>query len=78
MSDSLSSEIETTFSRLSVSDQLSLIERLVHHVHEVTLKRRIEFDEQLALMATDPEVQLELRRIEHEFAHTEVDGLETA
>lgn len=78
MSNSVSSQIESTFSRLSVSEQLSLIERLVHHVHQVTLKRRIEFDAQLAVMAADPEVQLELRSIEHEFAHTEVDGLETA
>lgn len=50
----------------------------MHQVHEVTLKRRIEFDGQLVVMAADTQVQLELRRIEHEFAQTEIDGLETA
>lgn len=69
-------QIESSFSQLSVSEQLLLIERLVHQVHEVTLKRRGEFYQQLAMMAADPEIQRELQRIELEFSNAEADGLE--
>lgn len=34
------------------------------------------WESQLAVMAADPEIQRELHRIEEEFAHTEMDGLE--
>jgi hypothetical protein len=49
----------------------------LHHVHEVTQKQPNDMDAQLALMATDPQIQNELRRIEQEFSHAEADGLET-
>jgi hypothetical protein len=75
MRNSVLAQIESSFSQLSVSEQLQLIERLVHQVHEVTLKRRGEFEQQLATMAADPEIQRELQRIEFEFSNTQADGL---
>jgi hypothetical protein len=77
MSDSIVTQIEDGFSRLSISEQLLLIERLVHRVHEATLNNSKDLEQQLALMANDPEIQSELRNIEREFSRTEADGLET-
>jgi len=77
MSNSVLAQIESSFRQLSVSEQLLLIERLVHEVHEVSLKRRREFDQQLPMMAADPEIQRELQSIEQEFSSAEADGLET-
>jgi hypothetical protein len=76
MSNSVLSQLEDGFKQLSTSEQLSLIERLVHHVHEATLQQRNDVDEELALMAADPQIQRELRRIEQEFSYAEADGLE--
>ena len=44
---------------------------------EATLKQSNDVDEELALMATDPQIQNDLRRIEQEFSYAEADGLET-
>lgn len=77
MRNSVLAQIESSFGQLTVSEQLLLIERLVHQVHEVTLKRRGELDQQLAMMAADPEIQRELQRIELEFSNAEADGLES-
>jgi hypothetical protein len=77
MSNSVLAQLEDGFKQLSTSEQLWLIERLVHHVHEATLKQSNDVDEELALMATDPQIQSELRRIEQEFSYAEADGLET-
>lgn len=78
MNDPIAAQIEDSFSQLSIPEQLRLIERLVHHVHEATLRNRDDLDEQLALMANDPEIQSELRTIEQEFSQAEADGLEAA
>ncbi len=77
MSDQIFLQIEDGFSQLSIPEQLRLIERLVHRVHEATLKNGDDLDQQLTLMATDPEIQDELQNIEREFSHAETDGLET-
>ncbi|MEK6288522.1 MAG: hypothetical protein AABO57_22625 [Acidobacteriota bacterium] len=80
MSNWVLTQIEDCFKQLSTSEQLWLIERLVHHVHEATLKQSNDVDRELALMAlmaTDPQIQNELRRIEQEFSYAEADGLET-
>ena len=76
MNQSVLSQIEDTFSKLSLPEQLLLIERLVHRVQQNTLKQTDDLDNQLALMAADPEVQSELEKIEQEFAYAEADGLE--
>ena len=70
------SQIEESFRRLPISEQLGLIERLVHRVHESTLRRNEDLDSQLAAMAADPEIQAENRAIEQEFTVTENDGLQ--
>jgi len=77
ISNSILTQLEDGFKQLSTSEQLWLIERLVHHVHEATLKQNNDVDDELALMATDPQIQTELRRIEQEFSYAEADGLET-
>ena len=77
MSNSVLTQLEDGFKQLSTSEQLWLIERLVHHVHEANLKQSNDVDEELALMATDPQIQNELQRIEQEFSNAEADGLET-
>ena len=76
MNQAIASQIEDNFSRLSISDQLLLIERLIHHIHQSTLGKKEDLNNQLSLMAADPEIQAELQKIEQEFAHTEADGLE--
>ena len=76
MNQTMLSQIEDTFNKLSISEQLRLIERLVHQVHQNTLRQTNKFDDQLSLMAADPEIQQELQRIEQEFAYAEADGLE--
>jgi hypothetical protein len=77
MSNSALTQLEDGFKQLSTSEQLYLIERLVHHVHDAALKQPNDVDAQLALMASDPQIQNEIRRIEREFSHAEADGLET-
>jgi len=77
MSNPIFSQIEDSFSQLSISEQLWLIERLAHLAHEATLKNGNDMEQQLALMANDPEVQSELKNIEREFSQAEADGLET-
>ncbi|MDQ3684890.1 MAG: hypothetical protein M3430_04730 [Acidobacteriota bacterium] len=76
MAQSVLSQIEDSFSQLSVSEQRRLIERLVRRVHQNAPNEESDLDNQLALMAADPEIQSELRDIEREFAHAEADGLE--
>jgi uncharacterized protein YicC (UPF0701 family) len=78
MSNSALNQIEDGFKQLSASEQRSLIERLVRHLNETTAKKTRDLDQQLALMASDPQIQNELERIEQEFSHAEADGLETA
>ena len=63
MSNPIFSQIEDGFNQLSVSEQLLLIEHLVHRVHEATLKDRDDLDQHLALMAADPEIQSELLQL---------------
>ena len=40
------------------------------------LVEQAHFEKQLEKMATDPEIQAELRKIDREFISTESDGLE--
>lgn len=76
MDQAILSQIEDTFGNLSFSEQLWLIERLVHKVHQNSLRQTSNPDNELALMAADPEIQNELQKIEQEFSYAEIDGLE--
>lgn len=78
MDQRTASQIEESFSQLPMSEQLRLIERLVHRVREKTLTKSQELDDQLTLMAADPQIQSELQEIQSEFALAESDGLEIA
>lgn len=69
--------IEADISQLSLSEQLWLMERLVHRIREYALRPQSSLADQLAAMASDPDIQRELQQIEAEFAGTEADGLDT-
>jgi hypothetical protein len=69
------SEIENQFAQLPPEAQLSVLERLAHHVRAGRVGKRDDWDADLAAMAADPDIQRELREISAEFAATEADGL---
>ncbi len=74
------SQIKKTINYLSGKEQLWLIELLAHRLRENSIKNSIEqsaFESQLAAMAMDTEVRVELQKIEQEFTITEADGLES-
>ena len=68
------SQIEHNILSLPVDEQLLLISRVAEK-----LRKRVEedsfFENQLAEMANDKNVQHELIEIENDFRHTEMDGL---
>jgi len=69
-------QIERKINQLSREEQLWLLERIVHRLRKSNIKERSNLDNQLASLAHDPEIQVEMRRIEKEFALTETNGLE--
>ncbi len=68
------SQMEENFGRLSLDEQLWLMERLVQRIKENTINQKSLYENDLKAMANDPEIQRELREIESEFAHAEADG----
>jgi len=82
MLSSVLSQIEKTIGHLSREEQLWLIEQLAHRLQEDSMKSEIveqaTFESQLTAMATDPEILSELKKIDREFAVTELDGLESS
>ena len=70
--------IETDIAQLSLTEQLWLMERLVHRIRHGSLPPLIVQDNDLAAMAADPAIQQELQHIAAEFAVTEMDGLDYA
>lgn len=76
MNSSVLFEIERKIRELSQKEQLWLIERLARGLRERTLKDQGILENQLAAMASDPEIQSELKKMGEEFALTESDGLE--
>ena len=69
---------ETDIAQLSLTEQLWLMERLVHRIRHGSLPPLIVQDNDLAAMAADPAIQQELQHIAAEFAVTEMDGLDYA
>ncbi|MCY3682086.1 MAG: hypothetical protein OXH16_11855 [Gemmatimonadetes bacterium] len=61
------SELEENISRLSLDDQLLLIERVSHRIRE-NISDKTDGDAQLNEMAADPEIQGELQRIKKEYS----------
>jgi hypothetical protein len=70
------SQIEERIAQLSLAEQLWLIERVAQRLRD-RLDAQSTFDQQLAAMAADQEIQQELRRIEEEFAPAAANGLDT-
>jgi len=70
------SQIEESIYQRSLAEQLWLIERVAQRIRE-QLGAQSAFDQQLAAMAADPEMQHELRNIQEEFAHAAANGLDT-
>ncbi|MCW5853602.1 MAG: hypothetical protein KIT87_26285 [Anaerolineae bacterium] len=67
--------IEADIRQLTLAEQAWLMEQLAKSIREQTQRQEPSVESQLAPMAADPELQLELRLIEAEFAGTESDGL---
>jgi hypothetical protein len=66
-------QIEESILRLSTTDQLHLIERVIHRIRE---QAQPSWEEELIAMANDPAIQRELRLIESDLSDAEADGLE--
>ena len=76
MDASTLTEIEGRFDELPLDGQLQLIECLVHRLRSRVSTDQIAWEEDLAAMAADPEIQSELRKVAAEFRLAEGDGLE--
>ena len=72
---SLLTELEENICRLSLDEQLLLIERVSHRIR-TDISGKTDIEAQLSKMAADSEIQKELQEIEHECSATEQDGLE--
>ena len=68
-------QIEADIERLSLPEQLRLMERLAHLIGQRAHAVPSVQEGDLVAMANDPAIQRELRDIEEEFAVTEADGL---
>ena len=74
MSQIALSEIEQDVMRLSADEQLSLISRIAEKLRR-KIDESTDFEKSLAEMANDADIQRELKEIEEDFRHTELDGL---
>jgi hypothetical protein len=71
------SEIEAHIDELSVAEQLALLEYVAQRLRK-NLGAQSNLENDLVLMAADPDIQRELREINEEFASMEADGLDPA
>ncbi len=76
MSQTVLSDIEQSVLQLPDSEQLLLISRVAEKLRRRNIESESEFENQLAEMANDSEIQRELNEIEADFRQTEFDGLE--
>ncbi|MFZ4660891.1 MAG: hypothetical protein ACOYNY_28015 [Caldilineaceae bacterium] len=76
MSVSSLMQIEETIRQLSLPEKLHLLEWLARAVRQQTHVSVAPKTNQLVMMASDPDIQRELRQMAAEFAVTEADGLE--
>lgn len=66
------SEIEESIFALPTKDQRKLIDRVNRALR---LHERAGLDEELKMMANDPDIRREISEIDKEFRCTEMDGL---
>ena len=74
-------EIERSISSMSIEEQLWLLERIACRVREKTyiankLANAKYLEAEIAEMANDPDIQVEIAAINQEFIVAEMDGLE--
>ena len=73
-------QIEQSIDIMSYDELLYLLEKLVSTLRQKSSSKILTsqkvFEQQIARMAEDPDVQRELVEINREFAMTELDGLE--
>lgn len=74
-------EIDRSIRDLPLQEQMWLLERLIRHLQEKTHTHTFplnsyDIEKDLAIMASDPDIQTEIVAINREFAVTEMDGLE--
>ena len=73
-------QIEQSIDIMSYDELLYLLEKLVSSLRQKSSSKILTsqkgFEQQIARMAEDPDVQRELVEINREFAMTELDGLE--
>lgn len=70
------SQIEKGIGKLSLEEQLLLMERLAQRIRERATLESPRIGSDLVAMANDPQIQRELREIEKEFAYAAGDGLD--
>ena len=75
MNTSVLTQLENNINQLSLDEQLWLMERLAHRIRMKTVAESAPVYN-LAEMAADVEIQIELQRIEDEFSFAETDGLD--
>jgi len=68
-------QIESEFARLSLDDQIHLVERLVRTIRQ-RAAQPLASDADLARMASDPDIQRKLAAANDAFADAELDGLD--
>jgi hypothetical protein len=74
MSQAILSQIEQNILELPIDEQLLLISRVAERLHN-KIDGENAFESKLAEMATDENIQRELKEIEKDFRYTEFDGL---
>lgn len=75
MSQIVLSQIEQNIRQLPVDEQLLLISRVAERLRK-KVETQTVFENQLSEMAKDANIRRELKEIEQDFRHTELDGLE--
>ena len=68
--------LESAIGQLSLTKQLTLMDRLAQRIRVRSPRASVATNQELEAMALDPAIQRELMEIENEFALTEDDGLE--
>lgn len=75
MDSSTLARIEADINRLSLAEQILLLERLAQLIRKAATVGERNWEAQLAAMADDPQIQQEILRIEAEFETASADGL---
>ena len=70
-------EIEKAINSLSLDEKKSLLKRLTKQINEniTNILKEEDFNNQLEMMANDPQIQSEIASINEEFLITEMDGI---